>query len=342
VTSPRTPRQWNAGSEEPPADVTRLRGVGGEDDVVRLGNGWWIVAPDERPIVSDDFADGFPWRAGASIPTRLWPLSEVLPETPEPPREDWQPKPGERVIGKLFSHPDDDIEGEFVGHRGDFVSNLNVGAALWCAVLRATLRPAASQSVPAVPVSSTGGKETGEAAETATEALRDALADLLDAAMERNQGASLDSIEAWDFEADLLPIADAILAAGWRPPLPATGPLSREQLGEKVRAVATAWSLESDDRPGAGLQTWEQLEPDLQEMYMRCGEALFGLGMTFSPVPASLPDRETERPRRCPALVPEGTVVTEGRQCQQYEGHSHLHTWYGDNGAAYSAWRVTS
>jgi hypothetical protein len=87
-------------------------------------------------------------------------------------------------------------------------------------------------------------------------------------------------------------LVDAL--AGWRPPLPATGPLSREQLGEKVRAVATAWSLESADRPGAGLQTWEQLEPDLQEMYMRCGEALFGLGMTWSPVPSPLPDSETE------------------------------------------------
>lgn len=55
---------------------------------------------------------------------------------------------------------------------------------------------------------------------------------------------------------------------------------------------------------------------------------------------AGWPDSETERPRRCPALVPEGNVVTEGRQCQQYEGHPHDHTWYGDNGAAYSAWSV--
>ncbi len=51
---------------------------------------------------------------------------------------------------------------------------------------------------------------------------------------------------------------------------------------------------------------------------------------------------ETERPRRCPALLPEGNVITEGRQCQQYEGHPHDHTWYGDNGHAYSAWAVTS
>jgi hypothetical protein len=57
-----------------------------------------------------------------------------------------------------------------------------------------------------------------------------------------------------------------------------------------------------------------------------------------------LPDSETERPRRCTALVPEGNVVTEGRQCQQYEGHPHDHTWYGDNGRACSAWsrEVTS
>ena len=56
------------------------------------------------------------------------------------------------------------------------------------------------------------------------------------------------------------------------------GPLSREQLGEKVREIATAWSLEDDDRPGAGLQAWAQLDPELQEMYMRCGEGLFVLG----------------------------------------------------------------
>jgi hypothetical protein len=55
-----------------------------------------------------------------------------------------------------------------------------------------------------------------------------------------------------------------------------------------------------------------------------------------------LPTDETERPRRCPKLVPEGNVVTEGRQCQQYEGHAHDHTWYGDNGRAYSAWKATS
>lgn len=51
------------------------------------------------------------------------------------------------------------------------------------------------------------------------------------------------------------------------------------------------------------------------------------------------PDSETERPKRCPARVPEGNVLTEGRQCQQYEGHPHDHTWYGDNERAYSIWR---
>lgn len=58
--------------------------------------------------------------------------------------------------------------------------------------------------------------------------------------------------------------------------------------------------------------------------------------------PSPLPDSETERPSRCPALTPGGDLITEGRQCQQYEGHAHDHTWYGDNGHAYSAWRVTS
>lgn len=52
-----------------------------------------------------------------------------------------------------------------------------------------------------------------------------------------------------------------------------------------------------------------------------------------------LPASNDAPPRRCPARVPEGNVITEGRQCQQYEGHAHDHTWYGDNGTAYSYWR---
>ncbi|MEA5366064.1 hypothetical protein VA596_41510 [Amycolatopsis sp., V23-08] len=50
--------------------------------------------------------------------------------------------------------------------------------------------------------------------------------------------------------------------------------------------------------------------------------------------------RRQPPPRRCPAVTPEGDLITAGRQCQQYEGHAHDHTWYGDNGHAYSRWAV--
>ncbi|UUV34400.1 hypothetical protein NQK81_13395 [Amycolatopsis roodepoortensis] len=58
---------------------------------------------------------------------------------------------------------------------------------------------------------------------------------------------------------------------------------SRAQLGEKVREIAVAWSLEDDDRPGAGLQSWAALDEATQELYMRVGEELFTLGKECAP-----------------------------------------------------------
>jgi hypothetical protein len=43
---------------------------------------------------------------------------------------------------------------------------------------------------------------------------------VLDSALDRN-APNPDAIQGWDFDEDLIPIANAILAAGWRPPLPA-------------------------------------------------------------------------------------------------------------------------
>ncbi|MEV6879566.1 hypothetical protein [Amycolatopsis sp. NPDC051128] len=54
--------------------------------------------------------------------------------------------------------------------------------------------------------------------------------------------------------------------------------LDRAQLGEAVRVIATAWARESDDQVGAGLQSWDQLGPDVQELHMRVGEQLYLLG----------------------------------------------------------------
>jgi nucleotide-binding universal stress UspA family protein len=54
--------------------------------------------------------------------------------------------------------------------------------------------------------------------------------------------------------------------------------LGRAQLGEAVRAITTAWAQERDDRSGTGLESWEQLDTDVQELHMRVGEQLYALG----------------------------------------------------------------
>lgn len=76
---------------------------------------------------------------------------------------------------------------------------------------------------------------------------RDELADLIDETLER-RSSNPDSIQAWDQDEDLLPLADAILAAGWRPPLPLLGPLRRDQ------AVPDGWypaAMREHDRANA-------------------------------------------------------------------------------------------
>lgn len=75
----------------------------------------------------------------------------------------------------------------------------------------------------------------------------------------------------------------ALAAVGYPAPDGVTpsgaGPrLDRAQLGDKVRAIATAWAVERDDRSGAALQSWAQLNPDVQELHMRVGEQLYALG----------------------------------------------------------------
>lgn len=64
---------------------------------------------------------------------------------------------------------------------------------------------------------------------------------------------------------------------------PADSEPSRVELGEKVREIAAAWALEDTDRPGAGLQSWADLDADTQELHMRVGEALFALGKEYAP-----------------------------------------------------------
>jgi hypothetical protein len=62
----------------------------------------------------------------------------TAPETP------WEPKVGQPVIGKLWAHPDDEIGGVFVRHSDEYISRIDVGSSIACAVLRSSLRPAGS------------------------------------------------------------------------------------------------------------------------------------------------------------------------------------------------------
>ena len=61
--------------------------------------------------------------------------------------------------------------------------------------------------------------DTGTPIQDDSGQLKAELADALDVALDRNR-MNQDAIQGWDYDEDLGPIADALLAAGWRPPLP--------------------------------------------------------------------------------------------------------------------------
>lgn len=195
MTSPRTPRQWNAG-DTIPDDVEQVRDVHG-----RVWTQQWLRMDDGQKqwrLPGTRFGS-----STESVTRAFGPVSEVLPETPEPPLDG--------TDGSLMRAYEATREARGLPEccrrcwepqrsctcAGGFMTD-NAGPV------------PASQSVPAVPVSSTGGKETGEAAETATRDLRADLAELIN---DSRDGADL---YRWNF----LDAADAILAAGWRPPVP--------------------------------------------------------------------------------------------------------------------------
>ena len=80
-------------------------------------------------------------------------------------------------------------------------------------------------------------------------------------------------------------VARAITEAGWRPPLPNAPRLSREDLGRRIREVWVRWAREQAEPKPSWLLSWEDLDDGQREVDMRMGEALFALGMTWSPAP---------------------------------------------------------
>ncbi len=76
-----------------------------------------------------------------------------------------------------------------------------------------------SQSPHDAPNTPTSSVDTGTPKQDDSGQLKAELADALDVALDRNR-MNQDAIQGWDYDEDLGPIADALLAAGWRPPLP--------------------------------------------------------------------------------------------------------------------------
>jgi hypothetical protein len=191
------------------------------------------------------------------------------PETPEPPREDevrtWRqgdPEPGIDVTAVRHSNSQTFIRLVVTTEHAGFPLSTysywraGIGNRLSWEELTGRLHGhtltevnPASQSGPAVPVSSPPIEDIGEAAETAAEAL-------------------------------------SIRPVGPRP--------SREELGHRIREVWVRWAREQADPKSSWLLPWEDLDDGQREVDMRMGEALFGLGMVWSPVPSPLPDSETE------------------------------------------------
>jgi len=270
VTSPRTPRQWNAGDAEP-EDRPVLR-----DHAPGAGFTW--ETPIQREgMWGNDYGQWMPW---AKVLEHYGPLSEVLPETPEPPR-DLQAEATRWAVGQALA-------------RGEEIEIPGMGiVALDEEPVPSQLDEEdpvpASQSVPAVPVSSTGGKETGEEAETATEALSgDTEWALSDPKTELTKTLA---------EAAAIPQAEAAKVAAflideesWRPPLPVCDcePFAAcphiEQADPNEQAAIQLGYCEASVQASADPEDGEQC-PNLREPgYVNCHLHRSSL----------LPDSETE------------------------------------------------
>lgn len=229
MTSPRTPRQ------DAEALRAEIRDVLGEaptcEHGTEAGTYCWPCAQLDR---------------GAELAAYAAPLSEVLPETPEQSTKIFAPWSSETAltlidfqqIGHLhpFTCPRD--------HRGQYALVANNGGWFcpaddcdytqnwaWAYMTDRSAWPEspiqshpASQSVPAVPVSPTGGKETGEAAGTATEALNAAGVGSLSEAIGLALNDTYAGLEFEDptFESGTMAIMAVLRErlADWQPPLP--------------------------------------------------------------------------------------------------------------------------
>jgi hypothetical protein len=215
----------------------------------------------------------------ADIYKNLSPLSEVLPETPEPPQVDAVPLEvysKHQYNTRQMREPD---QLEDLCTCGEWVAD-------WLEHHAEEAAKLASQSVPAVPEASTGGADSGEDSSDAQGA---AEPDYVTVPITPQYLATraianiIDEHFGDDYEAAAWAAAEEIVRQGYAYPR-LSSPLAREELGRRVADVCVKWSREDDEREGASA-TWDALNSHRRELYMRVGEAMFGLGMTFSPAP---------------------------------------------------------
>lgn len=235
----------------------------------------------------------------ADIYKNLSPLSEVLPETPEPPQS--PPTARDQLHQSVrFAIAD---PGHFLPRKADEPVSHWSARAVMDVLGMLDMRGApvegytvlASQSVPAVPETSTGGADSGEGdkdAQGADEADYVTMPVTPQYVATRAIANIIDEHFGDDYEAAAWAAAEEIVRQGYAYPR-LSSPLSREELGRRVADACVQWSREDDEREGASA-TWDALNSHRRELYMRVGEAMFGLGMTFSPAPSLLSDSETE------------------------------------------------
>lgn len=255
MTAPRQPRQWNAGDAEPPADVKLLRY---ERETLarrylrRLAEDRWVLEA-AATAATPAWSMSKPWDSYANK-TRFWgSLVEVLPETPEPPHEAVQfaaealemAEAALPVANEAFDLVERTTRTDPVGtvrehDDGSTAVKVSMGSAtgkgqhVWCwmkpnlevrwlhhyEVAEWDIVPAPqSSSVPLLPLSAP--VETEGQVEGRTEALSPQsetelkLWNLLDKAEQEYLAGD----EPCDRKSALV---RAVLAEGWRPPLPAT------------------------------------------------------------------------------------------------------------------------
>jgi len=209
VTESREPRTFHKTSNAPPTDVL-LRDQDG--DLIACGEpgGWrYVEVKGEKTATSG--ADGCSWADLDDEFDVSWPLVEVLPDpTPEA-------KSGDRVIATQFGRVHEAVEGVLEAPENLVDEPATVrrddGVRIYIKeVVEVLTAVPASSSVRGASVSSPVSEDADTPVQAVSDELRVELAKLI-------AGEGADLVHD-DSAVTYLDAADAILRAGWRPPMP--------------------------------------------------------------------------------------------------------------------------